>query len=62
MTDATLRAIGNLEFALHDLATVFGRYTFDDTIERFVVRKVELGNVRESVLEAIRLLHAASEP
>lgn len=62
MTDAKLRVIGNLEFALYDLSYVFGRYRDDDTIERFIVRKVELENVRESVLEAIRLLHEASEP
>lgn len=62
MADTTLRVIGNLEFALYDLSYVFGRYRDDDTIERFIVGRKELENVRDSLLEAIRLLHEASEP
>lgn len=55
MTDTKLRVVGNLEFALYDLQRIFARYGEDPTIERFVVRREELENVRASVEEAIRL-------
>ena len=62
MTDATLRAIGNLEFALYDMSFLFARCKNDDTLDRIIVGQKELENVRDSLLEAIRLLHEASEP
>lgn len=53
MTDRDIRIRGNLEFALHDLGKIFQRYGQDQSIPRFVVLRVELENVRESLRGAL---------
>lgn len=56
MTERDTLMRGHLEFALHDLETIFQRYGKDETIPRFVVLRVEMENVRDSIRAALAQL------
>jgi hypothetical protein len=53
MSDRELRMRGHLSWALHDLEKIFQRYGADQSIPRFVVLRVELESVRESLRGAL---------